>query len=98
MPKPVHELWTPCPQVLDEPVTILGLELDDVGLVAFSLVLTSVFCSGIWALAVASAVGWALWKGKRGRPAGDLLHRAHAYELVRLPGVLGPRRRYYGIW
>ena len=31
-------MWTACPVVLDEPITVLGLELEDLGLTALVLV------------------------------------------------------------
>ena len=91
-------MWTPCPVVLDEPVTIIGLELEDLGLTAFVLVVASLFCSAMLSLALAAAVGFVLARAKRGQAPGALLHRCHELELMRLPGVFSPRPQRYGVW
>ena len=91
-------MWTACPVVLDEPVTIVGLELEDLGLTAFILVLASVAFSAMLSLAMAAAVGFFLSKMKRGKAPGALLHTCHQLELMRLPGVLSPRAQRYGLW
>ena len=43
-------------------------------------------------------LGAGVYLAKRGRPPGALLHRLHALELTRLPGVLSPRRQRYSAW
>ena len=91
-------MWTPCPVVLDEPVTVLGLELEDLGLTAFTLLVASLALSAIASLACAAAVGLFLYRMKRGKAPGALLHTLHQLELMRLPGVLSPRSQRYGPW
>ena len=91
-------MWTPCPVVLDEPVTVLGLELEDLGLTAFTLLVASLALSAIASLACAAAVGLFLYRMKRGKAPGALLHTLHQLELMRLPGVLSPRPQRYGPW
>ena len=91
-------MWTPCPVVLDEPVTIVGLELEDLGLTAFALLLASLALTATLSLACAAAVGFFLSTMKRGKAPGALLHTCHQLELMRLPGVLRPRPQRYGPW
>ena len=91
-------MWTPCPKVLDEPVKVLGLEIDDFAMVAASpLVLGFVF-DALASFGLAFLLGVALYLSKRGRPPGALLHTLHGWEVTRLPGILGPRRRRYSAW
>jgi hypothetical protein len=91
-------MWTTCPVVLDEPVTIVGLELEDLGLTALTLLLASLALTAILSLACAVAVGLFLSRMKRGKAPGALLHTLHQLELMRLPGVLSPRPQRYGPW
>jgi len=91
-------MWTPCPVVLDEPVTIVGLELEDLGLTAFALLLASLMLTATLSLACAAAVGLFLSRMKRGKAPGALLHTCHQRELMWLPGVLRPRPQRYGPW
>jgi hypothetical protein len=91
-------MWTPCPNVLDEPVKVLGLEIEDFGMVAASpLVLGFVF-DALASFGLAFLLGVALYLSKRGRPPGAVLHTLHGLELTRLPGILGPQRQRYSAW
>ncbi len=83
-------MWTPCPTVLDEPVTILGLEPEDYGLVMLTLLLAALFLPAIPAFGSGLGVALACKHLKRGRPPGALIHRLHALELLPIPGVLRP--------
>jgi hypothetical protein len=91
-------MWTPCPMVLDEPVTILGLEPEDVGLVAALPLLLALVLDTLPCFAATAALGLALSLTKRGKPPGALLHALHGLELTRLPGLLSPRRQRYSPW
>jgi hypothetical protein len=91
-------MWTPCPNVLDETVKVLGLEIEDFGMVAASpLVLGFVF-DAVASFGLAFLLGVALYLSKRGRPPGAVLHTLHGLELTRLPGILGPRWQRYSAW
>jgi hypothetical protein len=91
-------MWTPCPMVLDEPVTMLGLEPEDVGLVAALPLLLGLVLDTLPCFAATGALGLALYLMKRGKPPGALLHTLHGLELTRLPGLLSPRRQRYSPW
>ena len=83
-------MWRPCPVVLDEPVTIFGMELEDFGLMAVTPLFLSWFLDTIPSFAGGFLLGAALYVAKRGRPPGALLHTLHGIEITRLPGVLSP--------
>ena len=91
-------MWTPCPMVLDAPVTILGLEPDDFAVVAATPLLLALVLDAVASFGGALLLGAGVYLAKRGRPPGALLHRLHALELTRLPGVLSPRRQRYSAW
>ncbi len=91
-------MWTDCPQVLDEPVKILGLEPEDFAVVAITPVFLALLCDALTSFGGTALVGAALYFAKRGRPPGALFHTLHALELTRLPGVLGPKRQCYSAW
>ena len=91
-------MWTECPVMLDEPVTICGVEPEDLGLLAVTPLFASVFLDAAPSLLLAGALGAALYVAKRGQPPGALLHALHGLELTRLPGLLPPRRQRYSAW
>ncbi len=91
-------MWTPCPTLLDEPARICGLEVGDFFvLLALPVLLAPVLdtwqCFAAGALAAGS-----FWYAKRGKPPGALFHSLHGLELLRWPGVLGPRPTVYSPW
>jgi hypothetical protein len=91
-------MWTPCPLVLDEPVKVVGLEIEDFAMVAVSPLCLAFIFDALMSFALAALFGVALYCSKRGRPPGALLHTLHGWEVTRLPGILGPRRRRYSAW
>jgi hypothetical protein len=91
-------MWTDCPVMLDEPVTICGVEPEDFGLIAVTPLFASFFLAAAPSLLLAGALGVALSLAKRGQPPGALLHALHGLELTRLPGLLAPRRQRYSAW
>ena len=91
-------MWTPCPVMLDEPVTIVGLELEDFGLVAVTPLLACLFVDAVTSFCCAGALGAGISLAKRGKPPGALLHTLHGLELTRLPGLLRPTRQRYSAW
>jgi hypothetical protein len=91
-------MWAECPRVLDVPVKILGFEIEDFAAVAVSPLFLSFACDAMLSFALAGALGAAVYLSKRGRPQGALLHTLHALELLKLPGVLGPREKRYSAW
>jgi hypothetical protein len=93
-------MWVNSPRVLDQPVKILGLEVEDlVVAAAVPLLLGIPFdLDALPCFAVAGTLGLALYLAKRGKPPGALLHTLHRLELLKLPGILSPRPRNYGPW
>jgi len=91
-------MWTPCPLVLDEPVKVLGLEIEDLAMVAASPLFVGFLCDALASFGLAFLFGVALYLSKRGRPPGALLHTLHEWELTRLPGILGPKPQRYSAW
>jgi hypothetical protein len=91
-------MWTQCPKHLDEPVTILGLEPEDYGLVMLSLILASCVVTAPLAFAVGAGLWALLWWSKRGRAPGALLHALHRWDLVPIRGVLRCRTVRYSPW
>jgi hypothetical protein len=84
--------------VLDAPVTILGLEPEDFAMVAVTPLLLALLLEAVASFGGAVLLGAGVYFAKRGRPPGAFLHRFHALELTRLPGVLAPRRQRYSAW
>jgi hypothetical protein len=88
-----------CPRTLDKPILLLGLELEDLGLLALAGggggLLFGPVIPGI-----AAIVGWVmLVRFKRDKPQGYLLHYLYAKGLE-LPGLLPPvnKFRFYGAY
>jgi hypothetical protein len=91
-------MWTHCPIVLDEPVKIFGFEIEDFALVSCVPLLASLVWDAPGSFGCAAALAAVLYFSKRGRPAGDVFHTLHSLELLRLPGILGPRTHVYSPW
>jgi hypothetical protein len=91
-------MWTRCPLVLDAPVKVLGLETDDCALILVSPIVTGLFVSTWASILWGAGIGVGLYRVKRGKPPGTVLHWLHRMELVRLPGVLGPKPQRYSPW
>lgn len=88
-------MWMKCSHIPDEPDKVGPLELVDAGVVLIIFGAVG-FGSGIvLGGLVAGVCGYGIYRLKRGRPYGALLHRMHKLELVRLPGFLSPRRQRY---
>ena len=78
-----------CPRTLDKPILLMGLEMEDLGLLCLIIGLLSLFMGPLLPGA-GGLVGWfALARFKRGKPAGYLLHRLYALGFD-LPGLLPP--------
>ena len=92
-------MWMSSPVVLDEPIKIYVFELDDVGVVTGVFLLANRMADGILTAFLAmSLAGAGLYLIKRGKPRGALLHLLHRLELMRLPGLMAPRRKRYDPW
>jgi hypothetical protein len=91
-------MWIACPRILDMPVTIFGLDIDDFALVSVTPLLASLVWDAPGSFGCAAALAAVLYFSKRNRPAGDVFHTLHSLELLRLPGILGPRPHIYSPW
>ena len=86
-----------CPRTLDKPILLLGLEMEDLGVLILlgggGGVLFGPVIPGIMTI-----VGWAMiWRFKRDKPSGYLLHWLYMHGS-QLPGLIpSPKKvRYYG--
>jgi hypothetical protein len=91
-------MWTPCPKNLDEPVLVLGLELEDLAVMMLTLILASTVLAFLPSVLVVGLAGCGLWRGKRGQAPGALIHACHRLELLPIPGVIRPRAPRYSPW
>jgi hypothetical protein len=91
-------MWTESPTVLDEPVKILGLEVEGFSVVGMTLLFAGCVFDTLPSFLCAAGVGVAFYYAKRGKPPGIIPHQLHRLELAKLPGVLSPRRRSYSPW
>jgi len=91
-------MWATCPTVLDEPVTLYGIEFDDLCVLLVAGFVLSLVIDILLALGVMLGSGIAIRFLKRGRPPGALLHALHDLALIALPGVLSPRGQTYSPW
>ena len=90
-------MWVECPTELDKPVLVFGFEVEDLGAICGVMILTGMFVfEGFAAVLTATAVfAVALKRLKRGKAPGVLLHQAHRWDLIRIPGVLPVREVGY---
>jgi len=91
-------VWTPCPRNIDKPVLILGFELEDLTVIAASLVLAGLFLDALPAFGVAGLFAGALWVLKRGQPPGVVIHTFHRLGVLPIKGVLRSRTQRYSPW
>jgi hypothetical protein len=91
-------MWTPCPQILDAPVTIFGVTPEDFAVISVTPLLASLLFDAPGSFGCAALVAAALYLSKRGRSAGDVFQTLHALELLKLPGLLSPRPRTWSPW
>jgi hypothetical protein len=91
-------MWTSCPKNVDEPVLIVGLELEDIAVIVLMLTIASTVCSLMPSMGIAVLTGYGIWRIKRGQPPGALMHACHRLELVPIPGVIRPRTPRYSPW
>ena len=88
-----------CPRNIDKPITLLGLELEDlaivVGLIGIIRALSNIFI----AIAIAIVGGVILKRAKRGKPKAHIQHLFYRMG-VSFPGFLPPiqRVKIYSPW
>ena len=90
-------MWVECPTELDKPVLVFGFEVEDLGAICGVMILTGMFLFEGFApvLTVTAAFAVFLKRLKRGKAPGVLLHQAHRWDLIRIPGVLPVREAGY---
>ena len=90
-------MWTECPTELDKPVLVFGFEVEDLGAICGVMIMTGLFLFEGLApvLVVTAAFAFFLKRLKKGKAPGVLIHMAHRWDLVRMPGVLPVREVGY---
>ena len=86
-------MWVECPSELDTPVLVFGFEIEDIAAMMAVMMLTGVFIFEGFppVLAVTVGFGAALRRLKKGKAPGALIHQAHRWDLIKIPGVLPVR-------
>ena len=90
-------MWAECPTELDTPVLVFGFEVEDLGVICGVMILSGVFLFEGFApvLMVTAAFAFFLKRLKKGKAPGMLIHLAHRWDIVRMPGVLPVRNVGY---
>ena len=90
-------MWVECPTELDKPVLVFGFEVEDLGAICGVMIMTGIILFEGLApvLMVTAAFAVALKRLKKGKAPGVLLHMAHRWDIVRMPGVLPVREVGY---
>ena len=90
-------MWVECPTELDSPVLIFGFEIEDLSTICGVMVFAGLFlfesAPPVFFVTVGFALG--LRRLKKGRAPGVLLHLAHRWDILRVPGVLPVREVGY---
>lgn len=90
-------MWAECPTELDTPVLILGFEVEDLGMICGVMILSGMLLfegfAGVVLLTTAFAIF--LKRLKKGKAPGMLIHLAHRWDILRMPGVLPVREVGY---
>lgn len=93
-------MWKRCRNVFDEPVMVLLWEWEEalLGLGLFGL--GQFFLGPVWSTVLALVVLTVIYRVKKGKPAGAVVHWLHRAEFpgMRLPGVLPCQPQVYGPW
>ena len=88
-----------CPRNIDKPVTLLGLELEDMATVVALIGILRALSNIFIAIAIAVVGGIILKRAKRGKPKAHIQHLFYKMGVT-LPGFLPPTRRVkiYSPW
>ena len=88
-------MWRPCSTVLDKPVLILGLEMEDLLILIVVLLVFTLPLGMFWASLATAAGGVGLRYWKRDRPSGAVIEDLYGAGVVSIPGMLkaGPQAR-----
>ena len=90
-------MWTECPTELDKPVLVFGFEVEDLGAICGVMIMTGLFLFEGFApvLIVTAVFAFFLKRLKKGKAPGVLIHMAHRWDVLRMPGVLPVREVGY---
>ncbi len=90
-------MWVECPTELDKPVLVFGFEVEDLGAICGVMIMTGMFLFEGFAPVLIVTLAFALFlkRLKKGKAPGVLLHMAHRWDIVRMPGVLPVREVGY---
>ena len=90
-------MWVECPTELDKPVLVFGFEVEDLGAICGVMILAGLFLFEGFAPVLIVTLAFALFlkRLKKGKAPGVLLHMAHRWDIVRMPGVLPVREVGY---
>lgn len=90
-------VWAECPTELDTPVLVFGFEVEDLGAICGVMILSGLFLfeGFMGVLLTTVAFAFFLKRLKKGKAPGMLIHLAHRWDLIRMPGVLPVREVGY---
>ena len=90
-------MWAECPTELDTPVLVFGFEVEDLGAICGVMLLTGLILFEGFAPVLMVTAGFAFFlkRLKKGKAPGVLIHQAHRWDLIRMPGVLPVREVGY---
>jgi hypothetical protein len=91
-------MWRPCETILDKPAKIFMCEGQDVGCFLALTLVVGIPYDLLGAVLVAAGITVGLYRLRRGKAAGYLLHQGHRWGLLRLPGVLSRHPTCYKVW
>jgi len=90
-------VWAECPTELDTPVLVFGFEVEDLGAICGVMILSGIIVFEGFAGVVLTTVAFAflLKRLKKGKAPGVLIHQAHRWDVIHMPGVLPVREVGY---
>ena len=90
-------MWAECPTELDTPVLVFGFEVEDLGAICGVMILSGLFLfeGFMGVLLTTAAFAFFLKRLKKGKAPGMLIHLAHRWDIIRMPGVLPVREVGY---
>jgi len=96
-PSGACSVWAECPTELDTPVLVFGYEVEDLGAICGVMILSGLFLfeGFMGVLLTTVAFAFFLKRLKKGKAPGMLIHLAHRWDLIRMPGVLPVREVGY---
>lgn len=81
-----------CPKSIDKPITVLGMEVEDVAVIMVILGVSQIIIGMVLALPLAIIAAFVVKQIKRGKPRGYLQHLLYHWG-VNYPGTLPPPKK-----